>query len=287
VSDADIDKLRASESIEAEAWEDMFGAMPAPMADATGARVLRLADAILLVAPGIPNTQFNRAVGLGGTSPASARDVDAVVDAFDRAGAKAFLVHTSEATHERAATEALLRALGLVTFAARPTWAKCLRGTSAPPDAPTTLSLREVDHAEATRLAEVLIAAHEMPATMVPFAAALVGRPRWRAYAAYDGDEMVGGGVMYVSGARAWLGLGGTLSTHRGRGGQKAIMARRVADAIAAGVTAIATETGEPVNDEPNPSLANMKWCGFDVVGSRANWVGAASTSETIRPPAP
>ena len=48
--------------------------------------------------------------------------------------------------------------------------------------------------------------------------------------------------------------------------------AARIGAAISAGCTSIVTETGEPVHDEPNPSLANMARCGFSRVASRLNW---------------
>jgi hypothetical protein len=69
---------------------------------------------------------------------------------------------------------------------------------------------------------------------------------------------------------------GAVRTSHRRRGGQGALMARRIADAVAAGARYLVTETGEPMADEPNPSLANMKRCGFVTVASRLNFVGPA-----------
>ena len=43
-----------------------------------------------------------------------------------------------------------------------------------------------------------------------------------------------------------------------------------------AGARHLVTETGEPMGDEPNPSLANMNRCGFVTVASRLNFVGPA-----------
>jgi hypothetical protein len=51
-------------------------------------------------------------------------------------------------------------------------------------------------------------------------------------------------------------------------------MARRIADAAQAGARYVVTETGEPKGNEPNPSLANMKRCGFVTVASRLNFAG-------------
>ena len=53
-------------------------------------------------------------------------------------------------------------------------------------------------------------------------------------------------------------------------------MALRIRLAIEAGRTRITTETGEPVGDEPNPSLRNMAACGFAKVFARLNFVAPA-----------
>jgi len=65
--------------------------------------------------------------------------------------------------------------------------------------------------------------------------------------------------------------MGSVAESHRRRGGQQALLARRVVDASDAGCTAIVSETGEPIADEPNPPLANLLRCGFKVVASRLN----------------
>jgi len=59
-------------------------------------------------------------------------------------------------------------------------------------------------------------------------------------------------------------------------------MAARIRGAIEAGCTAIVTGTGEPVGDEPNPSLANMLRCGFARVGSRLNYESAGNRSKFL-----
>ena len=78
-------------------------------------------------------------------------------------------------------------------------------------------------------------------------------------------------GALYVEGDVGWLGMAGTLPFHRRRGAQGALMTRRIADAIALGCTAIATETGI-LPDRPNPSLDNMLRCGFAIAYERPVW---------------
>lgn len=61
-------------------------------------------------------------------------------------------------------------------------------------------------------------------------------------------------------------------------------MALRIRAAIAAGCTQITTETGEPVADEPNPSLVNMRYCGFKQVCSRLNDAGEQLALSLLKP---
>ncbi len=44
--------IALSDACEADAWRDLFAAMPAPMKAATGVRVVDTGGAMLLVAPG-------------------------------------------------------------------------------------------------------------------------------------------------------------------------------------------------------------------------------------------
>jgi hypothetical protein len=114
---------------------------------------------------------------------------------------------------------------------------------------------------------------------MRPWREALAGRPRWRTYVAYDATVPVAVGALYCRDGAAWLGVGATIPAWRRRGLQSALIARRIADAIAAGCRDIVAETGEPVEGEPSPAYANMLRNGFRVAYSRPNYVRA-------RPPA-
>ncbi|KAJ8133895.1 hypothetical protein OY671_012891, partial [Metschnikowia pulcherrima] len=142
--------------------------------------------AVALLAPRIPTTLFNRAIGLGVERPAIEANVDAIVEAYRAAGSPAFWVHASSASRP-AALPSWLAARGF-RVPERPTWAKVVRGVEPPPAIATSLDGREIGSAHARGFAEVLASAHAMPAAMASWVAELVGRPRWRAYAAFDGD---------------------------------------------------------------------------------------------------
>ena len=146
-----------------------------------------------------------------------------------------------------------------------------MRGTDPPPDIRTDLHVRELGPPDAQRFGAVVAAAFGLPPVTAEWCAALVGRPRWSAYGAFDGDALVGVGALFVEGEVGWLGMGGTLPFHRGRGAQGAVMSRRIADAIGVGCTSIATETGILPNRK-NPSLDNMLRCGFEIAYERGVW---------------
>ena len=82
---------------------------------------------------------------------------------------------------------------------------------------------------------------------------------------------------MFVTEGVAWLGFGATLEEARGRGGQSAMFATRLADARAQGCRWAVTETGEETEEEPvNHSYRNMLRSGFRLAYARRNWVRTA-----------
>jgi GNAT superfamily N-acetyltransferase len=279
-SDADaFARAQASDRAEAMAFADVFDAAPAPLRDQLGLERRTIAGATLLMAPRVPTSMLNRAIGLGmgldGTAHAATlADAEAIAEAFRAAGATSWWLHWNPPGRP-AGFEADLRAHGW-TPPPRRSWAKMLRDTTPPPRFETSLEIDLVRADELGPATQAIARAFEMPPFMGEWLAALHGRPRWRIYVARDGAQPVGGGCVFIDGSLAWLGMGAVLPSHRRRGGHAALMARRIADAIAAGATAIATETGEPVADEPNPSLENMRRCGFACVASRLNFVAPA-----------
>jgi len=246
------------ERAERDALEDLYRA--APPDRAAGAE--RIGGATVLLAPGLP-AFFNRAFAFGIDEPVSEDGIDAILAALRPASA--FYVQPPPGASE---IEGWLAARGLKT---EWTWAKVMRGTEPPPEIPTNLEIRELAEDEADRFGAVVAMAFGLPDVLAPWCAALLGRPGWRAYGAFDHDALVAAGALYVEGDVGWLGMAGTLPFHRRRGAQGALMTRRIADAIALGCTAIATETGI-LPDRPNPSLDNMLRCGFAIAYERPVW---------------
>jgi GNAT superfamily N-acetyltransferase len=261
---------RQADEAEAAAFRDMCSAAPAEFRRATGLRTTEAGGATLVVAPGIPATMFNRAIGLGVSHDAAEADVGAVIDEFRAAGSTSFWIHVNPSARP-AMLESWLVARGF-KLARRRAWAKMLFDGPEAPTAGTSLTVREVGAPHADELAKVLVTAFEMPLFFASWFRELVGRPGWHAVGAFDGTRLVCGGFVYHEREFAWLGIGGTLPEFRGRGGQRAIMARRMQVALSHGARRIVTETGEQIGDEPNVSLANMRRSGFRQVSSRLNY---------------
>lgn len=261
---------QAADAIEALAFADLFAALPAALQPRLGLQVRRVAGATALLARGLPTSMFNRVIGLGLERPAEEADIDALMAAFREAGGEPWWLHCSPHAQPQDLPQRLL-ARGF-KVPARRSWAKVMRDNSPAPVIATDLQIEPATEATLADTAAAITQAFGMPPFMPAWIAALHGRPGWSVYTVKDAARPVGGGCMYIDGDIAWLGMGGVLDSHRRRGGQGALMAWRIADAIAAGCRRIATETGEPIGDESNPSLANMVRCGFVKVASRLNF---------------
>ena len=258
---------RNADAIEAAAFRDFYAAAPA----ALRLRVEDVAGAAVLIAPTLPVSFFNRVIGLGNASPATAGDIAAIRTLYADAGIADYIVHAVPSA-EPANLADLLRDDGFAPGQRR-SWAKFLRAPADVPRLHTDLKLREADTADATAVASAVTTAFGMPSSVGPWFAALIGRPGWRLWVAQAGDQVIATGALYVRGDQGWLGAGATLAEHRGRGAQTALLATRIRAAAELGCCVVATETGEPVADEPNPSLANIRRAGFVQVCSRLNYV--------------
>jgi GNAT superfamily N-acetyltransferase len=212
---------------------------------------------------------FCRAVGLGIHEPLTADVLDALVAAASEAGAPVVCLQPSP----RVLTPEVTELLAAHDFAVGRTWEKLLRDTSEPPQADTDLRIEVVGPEHAEEYATVTRAAFGMPDLLQPLVAVQTRTPGWTTYGAFDGDTLVGAAALFVDGATGALSGAATLPSHRGRGAQRALMSRRLADAAEAGCRWVATETGSETPDEPNPSLHNMHWAGFTTLYRRTNWI--------------
>ena len=96
-------------------------------------------------------------------------------------------------------------------------------------------------------------------------------QPGLRQWLAYDGSNPVGACLSSVHGQSSWFGWSATLPQHRGRGVQRALLARCVEDAAAAGCRWMTAETAIGTAARPDPSFVNLRRAGFVELYRRHN----------------
>lgn len=264
-------QLNDLERIERNAWADLVRVAPPGFASAIGLESAKLGGALFVMAARIPQFQFNflSGVGLDGDDGAC---IEAAVQTFTRAGQTKFIVQIPPGS-EAPRMEALAQAAGLERSPMA--WAKFIRSSECGPTVNTTLIVREIGDSDRNTFGQTAIAGFGMPVPMAEWLAAIVGQPGWHAYVSYDSATPVGAGALYVDGDFAWCGIGSTISGARKRGGQSAMLARRIADAATFGAKFVVTETGVPQPGAPAPSYKNILASGFDLAYVRPNWAPA------------
>ncbi len=212
---------------------------------------------------------FNRVMGLGLERPGTAEDLAALKAFYAEHHIPAFRIALAP-TAEPAGFETVVAAAGFGTYTYLTKWE---RDGSPAKASETSLRIERAVPGDAEAMGDVLLAAFGGGPYSVPLASGLIDRPRWHHYVARDAGTVVAAAAMYVREGFAWLGAAGTLVSHRGRGAQSALLARRIEDARSLGCHSFTTETAPDPPEKPNPSHHNMERAGFRVVYRRPSWV--------------
>jgi L-amino acid N-acyltransferase YncA len=247
--------MRELEAAETAAFRDLYSVPPG--------RVRELpSGAVCLSVPGDGVRWVNRVAGLGVERPATEEDLDAIAAFYDGAP-------HSVAASPAADPADLPRRLRERGYRPGYAWMKFARGVDPLQAQPTALTVRETSDGAA--FSGVVAAAYGFPDEMSAMAAGVPGRDGWRCFLAYDGDEPVGAGALFVAGEAGWLGFAGTVPTARGRGAQNAVLRARIAAAAQAGCRVLTTETGVLQEGRPASSYRNILRSGFTEAGVRPN----------------
>jgi hypothetical protein len=259
------DQIVALERIEREVTADLFAAAPIDVTRQFELQHRRIDDGIWTISRVLDHIMFCRLQGLGVETTSRPDSVDEAIASFEEAKVKNWIIQVAP----RADT--LVGLLSARGFERHPrTWAKFIFD-GAPPIVRTDLTIREIDTHHAPAFGEVASAAFGLPAPAARWIAAIVGRPNFRTFMAFAGETPVAGGTVFIKEGVAWLGFGGTLASHRGHGGQSAILATRILAALDAGIRLISTETGIPHEGEAGPSFKNIQRAGFRIAYERPN----------------
>ncbi len=265
---------------EARAWADFHRAADDDLAASCGVGALEIGSAFLGSAAKIDVLTFNRAIGLGLDHPTSEQAIDLVIEHYAHAGVPRFLVHVHPLAAQ-AGLPALLESRGLTHYN---NWVKLQRGVEALPDVATDLRVVEIEADRAESFATILVTSFDWPKPVTPWVARSVGRPSWRHYLALDGEAPVATGAFFAHGEDAWFDMASTLEGYRGRGAQKALIARRIDDARAMGCTRLVVETAEETSDRRAHAFRNVRRLGFEVAYVRPNYIYAPAPPNTGGP---
>jgi hypothetical protein len=262
-----------AEMSEALAFADIYRAAAALPGDPVGAITARPGDGVAFAFTKLDISFFNRVIGIGVARPAVESDVDEVVAFYD--GAKREMSVAQIAPH--AAPAELVGWFEARGFNRSRTWVKMWHDLAAIPEARTDLRIDVIGPDLAADFGRLgVVEAYDFPDVIGPAAGATAGQAGWTHYMGFDGDTPVSTAAMRIEDGVAWFGFGATSESHRGRGGQSAMFARRLRDARDAGCRFAIVETGKETPEEPNPSYRNMVRAGFQLAYFRHNWVRRA-----------
>jgi len=269
--------IPVTESIERKSLADLVAAAGPELTAGLGIKAADTGTAYVVLVKALPESAIvvNRTIGLGLGAAASDDEIDAIVAAYHAAGIARYFVHLhSEAVPATLAAKLLGHGLEKTR-----SWMKFARGRERPPRVATSLEVRRAGPSDASAFGRIVAAAFDLGDAAAPWLAHLVGRPGWHVYMSLAGDEPAGTGTMYVDGEVAWLDWGATDPRFRGRGGQSAILHRRVEDALDLGCRLLLTETGEAVPGDPQHSYNNIVRMGFRPDALRANYAPPRRTA--------
>ena len=273
----DHEAMLATELGEAAYMEGAFAGTTSRVKDLMGMSTRRIGGGVVTVMADDPTGGFwSRVIGLGMTEPVTEAVMDDVLRFGGDAGAKSLVFQMAPAA--AGPWEQILTDRGLIP---RTAWVKFAAPVEAVhAEAGTDLRIAPLDRGDARRYADLMVEAFEMPAdsALPEWVTTQVDLPNFHMYGAWDGDVLVAAACLYAANGIGTLAGAGTLPDHRGRGGQTALMSRRVADAAALGCTWITAETGTETPEEPNPSLHNMRAIGLVELYERRNWLWRPSS---------
>ncbi len=225
---------------------------------------------LAIVTTGTDVLALNRIVGVGVDAPVDPHAVDAAVRRFTNAGVSRFFFQVPP-LGQPAGLPGWLEARGFERYN---NWVRHHATLDRIPSAVETgLEIRRVEVGQAGAFARIVCACFGWPSSMEPVLSGLVGRPGWVHFMAWEGDTPLATGTLFAADSVGWLTFAATLPEHRGRGAQKALVARRMAEAGEMGCRELVAETAEATPERDAPSLRNLVRLGFRMAYLRPNYL--------------
>lgn len=258
-----------SERIEAAELNALHAEASDALRDRLGLRLERLDGTMVSIASRDPSILLNRTMGLGLTRRATAEGIERILATYREHDVEHFYV----GVHPEARPDRIAQYLANAGLESDRGWVKFERGPDPAPAAESSLEVREIGTKHVDDFGRIAASGFGLTPNAAPLFRGLIDHPGVRMYMTFDGDTPAGTGLVYIDGEHAWLDWAATDPEFRQRGSQRALLARRIEDAVAAGCTRLMTATGEAVPDDPQHSYHNIEWAGFEPKYTRENWV--------------
>jgi GNAT superfamily N-acetyltransferase len=245
-------------------------------------RLRQIGDLLCSISSSEQSILVNRVFGFGPDTVPTEEQLREVRQAYSEAGVSRFFLHVVPPRTTEVEAALLTRA----GFRRYRGWIKFRRGRDPLPDTPATdLEVRQISPDEAGAFAAIAAPAFDLSAPGQRALAALADDPDWRLYMSFDRGNPAGTGALYLRGETGYLDWAATHLRYRGRGSQRALIGRRISDALNAGCTTLTTMTGESVPGDPQHSYNNILRAGFGEAYLRENWIPAeeAGTADDRR----
>jgi GNAT superfamily N-acetyltransferase len=262
-----IPEQERSERVERAALLSLHEHCPAETRDILDLFCEEVGDALVVGAGNDGSILLNRTLGLGTRAPQETARLQEIDQVYRDHGVERYFLHT----YPDSLVEGEEALLSLPLEPARG-WMKFKRGTEKSPEGECALRVTRVGTEGAEDFGRIVAGAFGMTPAAGPALAAMVADDRWHLFVSYEGDKAAGAGGLFVADDSAWFEWGATHPDFRRRGSQGAIMRARIRTALELGCTAMYTETGEAVGDDPQHSYGNIQRYGFEESILRKNW---------------
>lgn len=259
----------ASERIEAAGLEALHAEASDELRARLGLRLEWIDGTMVSAAANDPSILLNRAIGLGLGRPATADGIERIRSTYREHGVERFYL----GVHPEAQPEGIEQWLEDADLESGRRWMKFERGPDPAPTAESDLEVREIGGEQVDEFGRIAAAGFGLTPDAAGLFRGLIDRSGFHLYMTFDGDTPAGTGLVYLDGDCAWLDWAATVPEFRRRGSQRALLARRIEDAVDAGCTRLMTSTGEAVPGDPQHSFHNIEWAGFEPKFLRENWL--------------
>lgn len=269
----DLGLARQVEAFDQQAWEDMYRAIPPAFGAALGLASPIVEGIPLFLCGKIPFVHFNAAgAALALQSPTDAA-LDRVRAAWRDRGISQHWIHTfPEVTPDFSVR---IAARGY-TESSR--WDRVHRGPAPvamlDPLA-RAIDVRRVGPADGLAWAGFIDTVYGLPTS--PWLLALVGRPGWHHYAAFEAGRMVAVRTLFTRDGWGWLGIDAPVPGAMTQDFEpdRAILRHIVGELDALGCAHLISDVETPAAERAGAAYAGYRELGFEVLYARVNVVGS------------